>query len=36
LVKDEPVHERVRQEDITDDMYNLQQYYDASGRRKYF
>ncbi|KAK1696071.1 hypothetical protein QYE76_012768 [Lolium multiflorum] len=36
LVKDEPVDERVKQEVVTDDMYNFQQYYDASGRRKWF
>jgi hypothetical protein len=39
LVKDEPVDEpdeRVKQEVITDDMYSFHQYYDASGRRKYF
>ncbi|KAK1649619.1 hypothetical protein QYE76_067424 [Lolium multiflorum] len=36
LVKDEPVEERVKQEVVTDDMYNFHQYYDASGRRKYF
>jgi hypothetical protein len=35
LVKDEP-DERVKQEVITNDMYNFHQYYDASGRRKYF
>ena len=39
LVKDEPVDEpdeRVKQEVVTDDMYNFHQYYDASGRRKYY
>jgi hypothetical protein len=36
LVKDEPVEERVKQEVVADDMYNFHQYYDASGRRKYF
>ncbi|KAK1610388.1 hypothetical protein QYE76_034061 [Lolium multiflorum] len=36
LVKDEPVDERVKQEVVTDAMYNFQQYYDASGRRTSF
>jgi hypothetical protein len=33
---DEPVDERGKQEVVTDEMYNFQQYYDASGRRKRF
>jgi hypothetical protein len=39
LVKDKPVDEpdeRVKQEVITDDMYNFHLYYDASGHRNYF
>jgi hypothetical protein len=38
-VKDEPVDEpdeRGKQEVVTGDMYNFHQYYDASGRRKYY
>jgi hypothetical protein len=35
LVKDEP-DERVKQEVVSDDMYNFHKYYDASGYRKYF
>jgi hypothetical protein len=39
MVQDEPVDEpdqRFKQEVITNDMYNFHQYYDSSGRRKYF
>jgi hypothetical protein len=35
MVKDEP-DERVKQEVVTDNMYNFHQYYDASGRCKYY
>jgi hypothetical protein len=38
-VKDESIDEpdeRGKQDVIVDDMYNFYQYYDASGRRKYF
>jgi hypothetical protein len=38
VVKDEPVNEpeRDKQDVVVDDMYNFHQYYDGSGRRKYY